>query len=90
MKNLLIALAVLSLTGCALFGTTPVKRNFPEVPSELMETCPDLKKTEPTEKLSEVLKVVVDNYGQYHECKIKVDTWVEWYKTQRDIFESVK
>jgi DNA invertase Pin-like site-specific DNA recombinase len=50
----------------------------------------DLKKTEPTEKLSEVLKVVVDNYGQYHECKIKVDTWVEWYKTQKDIFESVK
>ena len=55
-----------------------------------MEACPDLKKTESTEKLSEVLKVVVDNYGQYHECKVKVDTWVEWYKTQKDIFESVK
>jgi hypothetical protein len=90
MKKLLIALAVLSLTGCAMFNATPVKRTFPSVPIELMEACPDLKKTEPTEKLSEVLKVVVDNYGQYHECKIKVDTWVEWYKTQRDIFESVK
>ena len=55
-----------------------------------MEACPDLKKTDQTEKLSEVLKVVVDNYGQYHECKIKVDTWAEWYKTQKDIFESVK
>jgi hypothetical protein len=87
MKNLLVALTVLMIAGCS---STPVKRNFPSVPSELMETCPDLKKTEPTEKLSEVLKVVVDNYGQYHECKIKVDTWVEWYKTQRDIFESVK
>jgi hypothetical protein len=89
MKILLIALTVL-LTGCAMFGATPVKRTFPSVPTELVESCPDLKKTEPTEKLSEVLKVVVDNYGQYHECKIKVDTWVEWYKTQRDIFESVK
>jgi len=87
-KKLLLVLPVFLLSGCLL--TTPVKRNFPEVPKELMEACPDLKKTEPTEKLSEVLKVVVDNYGQYHECKIKVDTWVEWYKTQKQIFESVK
>ena len=86
--RLLLILPVLLLTGCLV--STPVKRNFPEVPKELMEVCPDLKKTESTEKLSEVLKVVVDNYGQYHECKIKVDTWVEWYKTQKDIFESVK
>jgi hypothetical protein len=90
MKKLLLVVTVLMMTGCAMFSPTPVKRTFPAVPVELMEACPDLKKTEPTEKLSEVLKVVVDNYGQYHECKIKVDTWVEWYKTQKDIFESVK
>jgi len=78
---------IVLLTGCL---TTPVKRNFPEVPQELMEACPDLKLVEPTEKLSDVLKVVTDNYGQYHECKIKVDTWVEWYKTQKQIFDSVK
>ena len=88
MKLLLVLPIVVLLSGCLI--TTPVKRNFPEVPTELIGACPDLKKTEPTEKLSEVLKVVVDNYGQYHECKIKVDTWVEWYKTQKDIFESVK
>jgi hypothetical protein len=87
MKPILLALTILILAGCS---ATPVKRNFPSVPVELMEACPDLKKTEPTEKLSEVLKVVVDNYGQYHECKIKVDTWVEWYNMQKNIFESVK
>ena len=86
--KILILLPVLLLAGC--LSTAPVKRNFPEVPKDLMESCPDLKTTQPTEKLSEVLKVVVDNYGQYHECKIKVDTWAEWYKTQKDIFESVK
>jgi hypothetical protein len=91
MKTLLIIVTVLMMTGCAMFQkSVPVKRNFPSVPTELMEACPDLKKTEPTEKLSEVLRVVVDNYGQYHECKIKVDTWVEWYNTQKNIFESVK
>ena len=88
MKTLLpIALTILILAGCT---STPVKRNFPAVPAELMEMCPDLKKTEPTEKLSEVLKVVVDNYGQYHECKIKVGTWIDWYNAQKNIFESVK
>ena len=87
MKKLLLILPVILLAGCL---ATPVKRNFPQVPKELMEACPDLKQTQPTEKLSEVLKVVVDNYGQYHECRLKVDTWVEWYKTQKEIFDSVK
>jgi len=73
-KRLLLVLPIFLLSGCLL--TTPVKRNFPEVPKELMEACPDLKTTDPTDKLSDVLKVVVDNYGQYHECKIKVDTWI--------------
>ena len=91
MKTLLIIVTVLMMTGCAMFQkSVPVKRNFPSVPTELVEACPDLKKTEPTEKLSEVLKVVVDNYGQYHECKIKVGTWIDWYTAQKNIFESVK
>jgi len=88
MKKLLLILSVMLLSGC--FSTAPVKTNFPEVPVELMETCPDLKKSEPTEKLSEVLKVVVENYGQYYECGTKLDTWIEWYKSQKQIFESVK
>jgi hypothetical protein len=75
------------LAGCS---TTPVKRNFPEVPKELLETCADLKQTEPTTKLSEVLKVVTENYSQYHECRVKVDTWTDWYIKQKQIFESVK
>jgi hypothetical protein len=87
MKRLLLLIPIVLLAGCL---ATPVKRNFPEVPKELMEVCPDLKTVEQTEKLSDVLKVVVDNYGQYHECKIKVDTWMEWYKTQKQIFDSVK
>lgn len=87
MKKLLSLVIVILLVGCS---STPVKRNFPQVPQELLQACPDLKQTNSTEKLSEVLKTVVDNYGQYHECKIKADTWIEWYNTQKNIFESVK
>lgn len=88
MNRLLIVLSVILLAGCGI--TTPVKRTFPEVPSELKQACPDLLQTTPTEKLSDVLEVVTENYSQYHECRIKVDAWNEWYNTQKQIFDSVK
>ena len=88
MKRLITLLAVLALVGC---GAVPVKRNFPEAPEELKVACPDLKETDPsTVKLSEVVTVVTDNYSQYHECRIKVDTWIMWYNSQKEIFNSVK
>jgi len=85
--KLLLIVPVLLLTGCL---STPVKRSFPEVPPELKVACPDLMLLEPTTKLSEVVSVVSKNYGQYQECQIKVDTWIEWYNSQKQIFESVK
>jgi len=88
MKRLLALALVLTLTGCL---NTPVNRHFPEVPEELKVACPSLEQVDPaTTKLSEVITVVTDNYTQYHECRVKVDAWIEWYKTQRAIFDSVK
>jgi hypothetical protein len=86
--RLAILLLPLLLTGCL---TTPVAETFPEVPAELLVACPDLKLVDPaTTKLSEVVGVVAGNYGQYQECKIKVDTWIDWYNHQKKIFDSVK
>jgi len=86
--RLLALLPIVLLTGCL---ATPVKRNFPEVPQELLTACPALSTVSPeTDKLSDVLKVVTANYGQYQECQIKVDAWTEWYKTQKQIFDTVK
>ena len=87
MKQLLIL--VLLLSGCST--TVPVARTFPEVPKELQVACPDLKPVpEGTEKLSELLSVVAGNYGQYQECQISVESWNEWYREQKKIFDSVK
>ena len=85
--KLLMIVPILLLSACAT--SVPVTVKFPEIPTNLMETCPDLKKSEPTEKLSDVLKVVVENYGQYYECRVKLDTWIEWYKSQKQIFMRV-
>ena len=87
MKRLLIL--TLLLAGCST--SVPVKRNFPNVPADLLQECPDLKTIpESTTKLSEVLTVVTENYGQYKECQIKVDLWRDWYEKQKKIFDEVK
>lgn len=85
--KLIALLFPILLAGCV---ATPVKRNFPEVPAELKAACPELQKVKENAKLSDVVSTVSTNYGQYHECRIKADAWVEWYNTQKDIFESVK
>lgn len=86
MKIVIVALALL-MTACS---AVPVERKFPDVPKELLQACPDLKQVNPTTKLSEVVDIVVSNYGQYKECQIKVDSWIDWYNNQKKIFESVK
>jgi len=84
----LILISALFLTACAT--TVPVTMKFPDVPDELLTACPDLLQQAPTEKLSEVMLTVSKNYSQYHECRAKVDAWITWYTSQKQIYESVK
>ena len=86
MKKLLII--PLLLTACST--TVPVKHKFPAVPPALSESCQTLKKIEGDQvSIVDLHKTVVENYTTYYECSIKVDAWNEWYKQQREIFESV-
>ena len=91
MKRLIPLFFILMLAGCVTGTPTNVSMKFPNVPQDLMEACPDLKTVDPsTDKLSEVLPVIVDNYGTYYQCKVKVDAWIEWYNTQKSISETAK
>jgi hypothetical protein len=88
MKSILIAFLTVTLTACV---SVPVQRSFPKAPAELMVSCPPLQIMDPeTTRLSDVVQSVVANYGQYQACDTKVDTWIEWYNTQKTIFDSVK
>ena len=85
MKKLSLLIPVFLLSGC--FGTAPVKQPWPEVPADLIKACPNLKLVDPkTDKLSDIIDVVSDNYALYYDCKSKVDDWVEWYKGQQKIY----
>jgi hypothetical protein len=87
MKNIIAVCAIFALTGCSV---VPVKANFPDVPERLMIKCPQLKKVSETPTLSDVAKTVTNNYTTYYECATKHDGFVEWYKTQKEIFNKVK
>jgi len=87
MKYITCFLLVL-LTGCS--SLVPVRAKFPDVPERIMVKCPQLEKVSETPTLSDVAKTVTNNYTTYYECAVKHDAFVEWYKIQKNIFESVK
>ena len=88
MKILILSLAML-LASCAT--SVPVAPKFPEVPQILKDKCENLRKIEGDKvAITEMLKVVIQNYTLYYECSTKVEGWQEWYDTQKKIYESIK
>jgi len=86
-KQILLIPLLYVLTSCS---EIPPMSSFPAVPKELQQACPELKGVDSsTTKLSVVIDSVIDNYSNYHECQIKVDSWNEWYNTQKKIHDSV-
>jgi hypothetical protein len=81
-------LVTMFMMGCST--TVPVVAKFPQAPERLMQPCSQLEKLENEAKLSDVAKSVTNNYTKYHECSIQNESWIEWYKTQKQIFESIK
>ena len=79
-------LILLFLTGCT--QAVPVKPKWPDIPEELTIPCDELKEI-PSSKLSDLLLIVTKNYSLYHECQLKDSAWIEWYKSQKEIYNSV-
>lgn len=76
---------LLLLSGCST--VVPVSKKFPNAPEQLLQSCPELEKLDSNAKLSDIAKTFTDNYTSYYECAVKLDSWIEWYSTQKKIFE---
>lgn len=86
MKAAVTATVIVMLTGCAT--SVPVTARFPAPPGlTAMTACPDLAKVPADARLSDIAKIVAQNYTTYYECAVKTDAWIEWYNSQRKIFE---
>jgi PBP1b-binding outer membrane lipoprotein LpoB len=88
MKSAVLIFALV-LTGCST--VVPVKPKFPESVKELTEQCKALQKIEgDSVAITDMLKVIINNYALYYECSAKVDGWNEWYNEQKKIYEGIK
>lgn len=54
-------------------------------PAPELKTLPDDKKT-----LTDLLENANENYGYYYDVVERYKSWQDWYKQQKQIFESVK
>jgi hypothetical protein len=57
-----------------------------EVPPSTIDTIGGTSEV----KTADLLTTVNENYGTYYEIVNKLKAWQEWYKEQKQIFESVK
>jgi hypothetical protein len=87
MKYLLVIL-VLLLSGCTT--TVPIKQQFPTAPEQLMTSCKPLQLMDKNSSIVDATKVVVNNYTEYYQCSILVDTWQQWYRDQKLIFKELR
>ena len=90
MKYFIFILVIIAtvLSGCSV--TVPVKHGLADMPQMLIERCPDLMLLpDKEERLSELIKVVSQNYTLYHECGAKHELLVKWYIEQKQIHDAV-
>ena len=89
MNKLLLVLLIASVTGCT---TAPVIVKFPEVPETLTKPADKLTPLDPSKKieLSDIIENANENAGKYYELREKYNAWIEWYNSQKKIFDSIK
>ena len=87
MKKILAIFLITLVTGCA----TGVAK-FPEVPNELTGPAASLTPLDTSKKieLSDIVENANENAGKYYELRTKYNAWIEWYNTQKKIFNSIK
>jgi Leucine-rich repeat (LRR) protein len=88
LKPLLLSVALL-LAGCST--PVPLTQKFPDAPPELMKNCDNLNTLDESKnKITDLLKVVVENYKLYYECANRVEGWKLWHSTQKELFDNPK
>ena len=80
-------LAVLLLTGCST-TQVPVKINNPYVfPASLVEECKEPEFINPEAKLSDTVKIIVENNTKFTECRVTKRSLVELIQQRKEIFD---
>ena len=89
MKYIVVLLSCVFLMGCQTCPINPAPIKLKDIPAELAVSCPDLELTSDTNKLSDVITTVTDNYTEYHKCRAHVDGLKDWYNKQQQIINKL-
>ena len=87
MNKYLASLLLILMSGCST--VVPVTVKFPDAPDRIKIRRPQLKTLNEEAKLSDIAKTITENYTTYYECAVRNDAWIEWYETQKIIFEKL-
>jgi len=86
----LVNCLILSTTILAGCTTVPVVVKFPQAPESLLAKCPALTTIANNDtSIIDLTKIVTQNYTTYYECSTKIEGWIEWYNSQKKIFDEV-
>ena len=89
MNKLLLKLSIILLAGCT---TVPVTMKFPDAPDVLKEPAGKLTPLDTNKKieLSDIIENANENAGKYYALREKYTAWIEWYTSQKKIFDDIK
>jgi len=88
-KQLVIFTAIaLTLVGCAT--PVPVRPVWPDAPTEIQQQCLPLRQLETGATLKDLMMTVIENYAAYHHCASKTQTWQDWHREHKKIYEGIK
>ena len=90
MKQIIVALMVVTLVGCASNKTT-VQIKWPDAPQELMEPGEELVPLAADQtQLSDLLDNANTNYAKYYNLKDRYEAWQQWYTTHQKIYQGAQ
>ena len=89
MKKILSVFLIVLMAGCT---TVPVTMKFPDAPDTLLQPAGKLIPLDTNKKiqLSDIIENANENAGKYYELREKHNAWIEWYNSQKKVFDSIK
>ena len=82
----LILLSVALLAGCSTIVPTKIDNPY-DFPQSLMEDCKDPEFINPESKLSETIKVIIENNTRSTECRLSKKALSEMIQKRKEVFE---
>ena len=90
MKHVIVALALVVLSGCAT-KIAPVTLKWPDAPAELLVPAEELTPlTVDQTQLSDLLDNANTNFSKYYILKDRYDAWQSWYNSHKQIYQGAQ